>query len=55
MIAIACERDLSSGIQDSNPLPVMGVLNRRPYGPCHDTKVDLNRVEDALVTMLKGG
>ena len=55
VVAIACERDLSSGIQDSNPLPEMGVLNRRPHGPCHDTKVDLNRVEEALVTMLKGG
>ncbi len=55
VIAIACERDLSSGIQDSNPLPVMGVLNRRPHGPCHDTRVDLNRVEEALVTMLRGG
>lgn len=55
VVAIACERDLSSGIQDSNPLPVMGVLNRRPHGPCHDTEVDLERVEEALVTMLKGG
>jgi hypothetical protein len=55
VVAIACERDLSSGIQDSNPLPVMGVLNRRPHGPCHDTEVDLVRVEDALLTMLKGG
>lgn len=55
VVAIACERDLSSGIQDSNPLPVMGVLNRRPFGPCHDTKVDLERVEEALMIMQKGG
>jgi len=55
VVAIACERDLSAGIQDSNPLPVMGVLNRRPHGPCHDTRVDLNRVEEALATMLQGG
>lgn len=55
VVAIACERDLSLGIQDANPLPVMGVLNQRPYGPCRDTRVDLGRVEEALMTMLGGG
>ena len=52
IIAVACERDLSSGIQDSYPLPVFGVLNSRPYGPCYDTLVDLDRVEEALKTFL---
>jgi hypothetical protein len=55
VVAIACERDLSLGIQDANHLPVMGVLNQRPYGPCQDTRVDLSRVEEALMTMLGGG
>ncbi len=53
IIAVACERDLSSGIQDSYPLPVFGVLNSRPHGPCYDTLVDLEKVEEALKTFLE--
>lgn len=49
IVAIACERDLSSGIMDTNPLPVLGVLNRRPQGPCINTEVDLAKVEEALI------
>ncbi len=52
IIAVACERDLSSGIQDSYPLPVFGILNSRPNGPCYDTLVNLERVEEALQTFL---
>jgi hypothetical protein len=52
IIAVACERDLSSGIQDSYPLPVYGVINHRPHGPCYDTLVNLERVEEALLTFL---
>jgi hypothetical protein len=52
IIAVACERDLSSGIQDSYPLPVFGVVNSRPHGPCYDTTVDLEKVEEALKTFL---
>jgi hypothetical protein len=52
IIAVACERDLSSGIQDSYPLPVFGVINHRPHGPCYDTLVDLDKVEEALKLFL---
>jgi hypothetical protein len=52
IIAVACERDLSSGIQDSYPLPVFGIINHRPNGPCYDTQVDLDKVEEALKTFL---
>ena len=48
IIAIACERDLASGIQDTHPLPVYGILNQRPHGPCVDTLVALPDVEKAL-------
>ncbi|MDR2503342.1 MAG: DUF116 domain-containing protein [Deltaproteobacteria bacterium] len=48
ILAVACERDLSSGIQDTYPLPVYGVLNERPHGPCRDTRVSIQRVELAL-------
>lgn len=48
IIAVACERDLTSGIQDSYPLPVFGVLNTRPKGPCLDTLVDVIRLEAVI-------
>jgi hypothetical protein len=48
IIAVACERDLTSGIVDSYPLPVIGILNDRPNGPCVNTRVDLNDVREAL-------
>lgn len=48
IIAVACERDLTSGIQDTYPIPVFGVLNRRPNGPCYDTDVDLDKVEEGV-------
>lgn len=48
VVAVACERDLTSGIQDSNPLPVLGVTNERPFGPCHNTRIEIDRVEEAL-------
>ncbi|MHB8170058.1 MAG: DUF116 domain-containing protein [Thermincolia bacterium] len=48
VVAVACERDLTSGIMDINPLPVLGVLNDRPNGPCLNTCVNINRVEEAI-------
>lgn len=48
VLAIACERDLTSGIQDVFPIPVIGVLNERPFGPCCNTRVDLDKVEQAI-------
>ena len=48
IIAVACERDLASGIQDTHPLPVYGILNSRPFGPCLDTDVALDQVEWAI-------
>lgn len=48
IVAVACERDLTSGIQDVKQIPVIGVLNQRPNGPCYNTQVDLDRVKEAL-------
>lgn len=48
VLAIACERDLMSGIQDVYPLPAVGVLNIRPNGPCYNTKVDLDEIKNIL-------
>lgn len=53
VVAIACERDLASGIQDVYPIPSVGVLNIRPNGPCYNTHVDLaefrRAIEDILI------
>ena len=51
IIAVACERDLTSGIQDTTPLPVYGIFNERPFGPCVNTRVPLDRVEAVLSEM----
>lgn len=50
IVAIACERDLTSGIKDMNQqhIPVVGVLNERPNGPCHNTSVQLCKVRQAI-------
>ena len=54
IIAIACERDLVLGTRDVFPILVFGVLNRRPYGPCFNTQVDLAKVEEVLQRLLPG-
>jgi len=48
IVAVACERDLTMGIQDVFPIPVYGVINDRPNGPCFNTCVDMSIVEDAI-------
>jgi hypothetical protein len=48
IVAVACERDLTSGILDCNGLPVLGVINDKPQGPCHNTRTDLTEVEKAI-------
>lgn len=55
IVAIACERDLTSGIQDVEKIPVIGVVNERPEGPCFNTRVNLCQVERSINFFLKGG
>lgn len=52
IVAVACERDLTSGIQDTYPLPVIGVVNIRPEGPCINTLVDVEELEEAINKLL---
>ena len=54
IVAVACERDLTAGIQDVYPIPVFGILNQRPFGPCMNTKVDLGDIEKAIGLILNG-
>lgn len=53
IVAIACERDLTSGIQDSDPIPVLGIVNVRPFGPCFNTCIEVSKVEEAICFFLK--
>ncbi|MCX7970718.1 MAG: DUF116 domain-containing protein [Negativicutes bacterium] len=55
VIAVACERDLSSGIKDVFPLPALGILNIRPQGPCLNTRVDVAAVERLLEEVVDRG
>lgn len=48
IIAVACYRDLVSGIQDVFPIKTFGILNIRPQGPCINTKVDVQTIRNTL-------
>ncbi len=48
ILAVACERDLTSGIQDTYPLLVYGLINQRPFGPCINTLIDIELLEKSL-------
>lgn len=48
IVAVACERDLSSGIVDTYPIPVIGVTNERPFGPCINTTIDKRKIIEAI-------
>ena len=52
ILAVACERDLVSGIHDAYPIPVYGILNQRPHGPCRNTLVDMDQVARGLSVLL---
>lgn len=54
IVAIACERDLVSGMADVFPVPVIGVLNERPCGPCCNTRVDTERIKKVVEKLLYG-
>lgn len=54
IIAIACERDLATGISDVYPIPAYGILNECPHGPCLNTLVSLLLIEQALKLLLPG-
>ena len=53
IIAVACERDLISGLQDVKDLPVLAIVNRRPEGPCVNTEMDIELVEKGIHHFLK--
>jgi hypothetical protein len=48
IIAVACQRDLVDGLREVFPIPVYGVLNQRPEGPCINTRVAVEEIDYAL-------
>ncbi len=48
VVAIACEKELVAGIFAAFPKPVWGLPNRRPNGPCRDTRAPFDEVENFL-------
>ena len=53
VIGVACERDLAAGIQDVAPrVPVIGIPNIRPEGPCKNSTVNLEEIERAIRFLL---
>ncbi|MCK4694810.1 MAG: DUF116 domain-containing protein [Candidatus Cloacimonetes bacterium] len=52
IIAVACDRDLVDGLREVFPIPVYGVLNERPEGPCINTKVEVKKIDLALGILL---
>ena len=54
IVAVACEVDLTTGIQDTYPIPVIGILNERPNGPCINTKVNIEKVRRAIMDLVEG-
>ena len=49
ILAVACERDLTSGIRDiAGKIPVLAIPNKRPQGPCKNTCIRIRQLEEAL-------
>ncbi len=48
IISVACERDLMSGILDVRGIPVVGITNRQPNGPCFNTDVDFTAIKQRV-------
>jgi hypothetical protein len=50
IVAVACERDLVTGIHEVAPkIPVIGIPNTRPLGPCKDTSLDIEKFNAAIL------
>lgn len=52
ILSIACERDLLSGIMDVASIPVIGLINERPNGPCYNTLIDAGIFKEKLESII---
>jgi uncharacterized protein len=49
VVAVACERDMVSGLHDvAGKIPVLGLTMTLPAGPCKDASLDLGKLEQWL-------
>lgn len=47
VVAVACERDMVSGLHDvAGKVPVLGLTMTLPSGPCKDARVNLGQLEE---------
>jgi hypothetical protein len=47
VVAVACERDMVSGLHDvAGKVPVLGLTMTLPAGPCKDALLDLGKLEE---------
>lgn len=47
VVAVACERDMVSGLHDvAGKVPVLGLTMTLPSGPCKDAGIDLAKLEE---------
>ena len=54
IIGVACERDLIAGMSDTpGSMTVVGIPNKRPFGPCKDTAIDTDTLENTIKFLLK--
>ncbi len=53
ILAVACERELVSGIEDIGFISVIGITNYRPEGPCKNTMVDMEEVDKTIKFLFK--
>lgn len=53
VIAVACKRDLMSGIHDAFPVKVIGVFNKILNEPCVNTTVSIDEIKSILEKFYK--
>jgi len=52
VLAVACERELTSGILDAGDIPVIAIINQRPEGPCNNTTINTEELRNILERIL---
>ncbi len=55
VIAIACKRDIVSGIFDAFPLNVYGVFNKIINSPCINTDINMDEIDNILNLVFSKG
>lgn len=53
IISVACERDLLGGIMDVGWIPVLGLVNERPNGPCFNTKINILSLNTTIEKVIR--